>query len=51
MRSTTVGLGRTKQNRVVGVGLDVLLEILGPLKGLAAKVAFVRLQRYMNADM
>lgn len=43
MRSTTVGLGRAKQNGIIGVGLDMLLEILGTLEGLAAEIALVRL--------
>ena len=33
------------------MGLDVLLQILRPLKGLATKVASVWLQRYMNTDV
>ena len=33
------------------MGLDVLLQILRPLEGLAAKIAPMRLQRYMNADV
>ena len=31
--------------------LDVLLEVLWPLEGLATEVAFVRLQRYVDADV
>ena len=33
------------------MSLDVLLQILGPLEGLATKIAPVRLQRDMNADV
>lgn len=33
------------------MGLDVLLEILWPLEGLAAEVTFVRLQRHVNANV
>jgi hypothetical protein len=33
------------------VGLDVLLEILGALEGLATELAFVRLERDMDANM
>ena len=33
------------------MSLDVLLQILRPLEGLAAKIAPMRLQRYMNADV
>jgi hypothetical protein len=39
------------ENRVVGVRLDVLLEILGPLERLAAEVALVGLQRDVDADV
>jgi hypothetical protein len=49
--AATVGLGRAKQHRVVGVSLDVLLEILRPLEGFAAEVALVRLQGDVHADM
>jgi NADPH-dependent curcumin reductase CurA len=41
--SATVRLGRTKQDRVVGVSLNVLLEILGALECLSTKVALMRL--------
>jgi len=51
MRTVAVGLWRPEQNRVVGVGLDVLLEILGTLEGLATEIALVRLQWHMHADM
>jgi len=45
-------LGRTAdQHRVIGMGLDVLLEILGTLERLAAKVALVRLQRDVDTDV
>lgn len=37
--------------RILGVRLDVLLEILRPLEGLATHLTFMRLQRDMNADM
>jgi len=33
------------------MGLDVLLEILGPLERLAAEVALVRLEGHMDADV
>jgi hypothetical protein len=39
------------EHRVVGMGLDVLLEILGPLERLAAEVALMRLQRHVDADV
>jgi hypothetical protein len=49
--TATVGFGRAKQYGVVGVSLDMLLEILGPLESLAAKVALVGLQGNMHANM
>ena len=33
------------------MSLDVLLQVLRPLEGLATKVASVRLQRYVNTDV
>jgi hypothetical protein len=49
--AATIGLGRAKQYRVVGVSLDVLLEILRALESFAAEVALVRFQGNMHADM
>jgi hypothetical protein len=43
--------GTANKNGVVGMGLDMLLQILGTLKGLAAEIALVRLERDMNADV
>jgi hypothetical protein len=37
--------------RVVGMGLDVFLQILGPLERLATEVALVWLQGDMHTDM
>ena len=37
--------------RVVGMGLDVFLQILGPLEGLATEVALVWLQGHMHANV
>jgi len=51
MRSAAVGLGRPKQNRVVSVRLNVLLQILGTLEGFAAEVALMRLQRNVNTNV
>ena len=44
-------IGRLQENGLVGVGLDVLLQVLGPLEGLAAEVALVRLERDVDADV
>jgi hypothetical protein len=49
--TATVGLWGAKQDRVVGVGLDVLFQILGALESLAAEVALVRLQGDMDTDV
>jgi hypothetical protein len=49
--AATVRLGRTEQNRVVGVSFDVLLEILGAFERLSAKVALVRLQGHVDTDV
>jgi len=46
-----VVLWRAQQNRVVGMSLDMLLEILWTLEGLAAKVALVWLERNMYAHV
>lgn len=43
-------LGRTR-HRVLGMRLDVLLEVLRPLEGLPTVVALVGLQRDMDADV
>lgn len=51
MGAAAIRLGRAKKDRVVSVGLDVLLEILGTLERLATEIAFVRLQRDVNADV
>ena len=53
-RAETAGgvlAGTRRKDRVIGMGLDVLLEILGPLKGLAAEIALVRLEGHMDADV
>lgn len=44
-------LWRAKEDGVVCMGLHVLLEILGALKGLSTEVAFVRLQWDVDANV
>ena len=51
MRSATIRLGRAKKDRVIGVSLDMLLEILRTLEGLTAEITLVRLQRNVDANM
>jgi hypothetical protein len=46
-----VRVGRAKKDRVIGVSLDVLLEILRSLECLATEVALVRLEWDMDADV
>jgi len=46
-----VGPGAAHEDRVIGMSLDVLLEILRTLEGLATEVTFVRLQRDMDTDV
>jgi len=43
VRSAAVGLRRTQENRVIGVGLDVLLEVLRTLESFTTEVALMRL--------
>lgn len=43
--------GRMHDNRVIGMSLDVLLQVLRTLEGLSAKVTFMRLQGDMDANM
>lgn len=43
-------LGRANL-RVVGMSLDMLLQILGPLKGLATEITLVRFQGHVDANV
>lgn len=47
----SIGPSVLSEGGVVGVSFDVLLQILRPLEGLAAKIASMWLQRYMNTDV
>ena len=47
----SVGPSVLSKGRVIGVSLDMFLQILRPLEGLATKVASVWLQRYVNTDV
>lgn len=51
MGTATVWLRGTQKDGIISVGLDVLLEILRTFEGLATEVAFVWLQRNVNANM
>jgi hypothetical protein len=48
---THVRVGRAEEDRVIGVGLNVLLEILRSLESLATEVALMRLEGNVDADM
>ena len=41
----------SKEDGIIGVGLDMLLQILRTLEGLAAEVALVRLQGDVDPDV
>lgn len=41
----------SKENRVVGVGLDVLLQVLRTLEGLSTEVTFVRFERDVDSNV
>jgi hypothetical protein len=41
----------SKENRVVGVGLDVLLQVLRTLEGLSAEITFVWLERDVDSNV
>jgi hypothetical protein len=49
--SILVVLRRSNEDRVVGVRLDMLLQILRALKGLATELALVRLERHVDTDV
>jgi hypothetical protein len=49
--AATVRLGRTEQNRIVGVSFDVLLKILRAFECLSAEIALMRLQGHVNPDV
>lgn len=51
VEALAVLVGRADEDRVVGVSLDVLLEILGPLEALSAEVALVGLEGHVDADV
>ena len=49
--SSSVGFGRAHENRVISMSLDMFLQVLRSLEGFATKVAFVRLERNVYADV
>lgn len=51
MGTTAIGLWRAKQDRVISVRLDVLLEILRALERFATEIALVRLKWHMDANV
>lgn len=49
--ATPVGFWRSEQDGVIGMCLDVLLEILGALEGLSAEITLVWFQGNVYANM
>lgn len=49
--ATMLILGRPDEDAVIGVGLDMLLEILGAFERLSAEVALMRLERNVNSNV
>jgi hypothetical protein len=47
----TLVLSRAREDRVIGMGLDVLLQILRALEALATELTLVRLERHMDSDV
>lgn len=47
----SIRLGRPGQHRIIGVGLDMLFEILRTLEGLAAEITLVWFKRDMHSNM
>jgi hypothetical protein len=45
------GLRRAYQDRVISMGLDMLLQILWALKGLSAEITLVWLERDVDANV
>jgi len=48
---THVRVRRAEEHRVIGVSLDVLLEILRSLESLATEVALMRLEGNVDTNM
>jgi hypothetical protein len=51
VRIPSTRLGRSDQDGVIGVGLDMFLEVLGTLEGLAAEITLVRFERDMHSNV
>ena len=51
VKTAVVLLARAREDGVVGVRLDVLLQVLGALEALAAELTLVRLQRDVDPDV
>ena len=45
------GLIHTIDDRIIGMSLHMLLQILGPFERLAAELASMWLQRYMDSNV
>lgn len=51
LRTTAIRLWRAEQHGIIGVSLDVFLQILGAFESFTAEVALVRLQGNVNTNM
>jgi hypothetical protein len=51
VESTLGILGWPDEHRVIGMSLDMLLQVLGTLERLATELALVRLERNVNTDV
>lgn len=51
IRIPGIGLRRANQDGVIGMSLDMLLQVLWALEGLAAKVTLVWLEGHMDTNM
>ena len=51
MAVALVWIWPTSSRRIIGVGLDMLLQVLGPLERLAAEFASMGLKRDMDTDV
>lgn len=48
---STCWLRRSQNDRVISVGLDMLLQVLGTFEGFATKFAFMGLQRHVHTNV
>ena len=49
--ATSSHIWAAKQDRIIGVGLDMFLQVLRTLEGLPAKLATMRFERNVDTDV